>query len=78
MLGTMQAAEVLKYLLGLGETLTDRVLMFDALTMDYRTVRVRRNPKCPVFGEHPTITELKEYEQAACDIQPLVSREGTR
>ncbi len=78
MLGTMQAAEALKYLLGIGETLTDRVVMFDALTMDYRTVRVRRNPRCPVCGEHPTITELKEYEQAVCDIQPAVQREGGR
>ncbi len=70
MLGTVQAAEALKYLLGIGETLTDRVLMFDALTMDFRTVRVKRNPRCPVCGEHPTITELREYEQAACDLPP--------
>jgi molybdopterin-synthase adenylyltransferase len=79
MLGTVQAAEVLKYLLGVGETLTDRVLMFDALTMDYRTVRVRKNPRCPICGEHPTITELKEYEQAACDYSPTaaVRKEGS-
>ncbi len=79
MLGTMQAAEALKYLLGIGETLTDRVLMFDALTMDYRTVRVRRNPRCPVCGEHPTITELREYEQPACDLDPAASvpKEGS-
>jgi len=69
MLGTVQAAEALKVLLGIGETLTDRVLMFDALTMDFRTVRVRRNPRCPICGEHPTITELREYEQPACDVR---------
>jgi adenylyltransferase/sulfurtransferase len=79
MLGTMQAAEALKYLLGIGETLIDRVLMFDALTMDYRTVRVRRNPRCPVCGEHPTVTELREYEQPVCDLGPAASvpKEGS-
>ena len=68
MLGTIQAAEVLKHLVGVGETLTDRVLFFDALTMDFRRVDVKRNPRCPICGEHPTVTELKEYEQVACEL----------
>jgi hypothetical protein len=38
--------------------------------MDFRTVRIRRNPRCPICGEHPTITELREYEQPACDLGP--------
>ena len=68
MLGTMQAAEVLKYLLGMGEPLLDRVLMFDALTMEYRSVRVKRSSSCAVCGSNPTITEPVEYEQAVCEV----------
>ena len=68
MLGTVQAGETLKYLLGLGTLLTDRVLFFEALTMDFRTVNVKRNPRCAVCGAHPTILEPQEYEQTACDI----------
>lgn len=60
MLGSIQAAEALKHLLGIGERLTDRVLVFDALAMEHRTVAVRRNPRCPVCGERPAITELAE------------------
>lgn len=70
MLGTIQAAEVLKYILGIGELLTNRILMFDALNMEYSTVDLKRNPECPVCGENPTITELKDYEQPVCDLGP--------
>ena len=69
MLGTIQAAEVLRYLLNLGKLLTNRVLFFNALDMEFRTVRIKRNPACPVCGENPTVTELREYEQPACDIK---------
>ncbi len=69
MLGTIQAAEALRYLLGIGKLLTDRMLVFNALEMEFRTVRLKRNPACPVCGEHPTVTELREYEQPACDIK---------
>jgi adenylyltransferase/sulfurtransferase len=75
MLGTTQAAEALKFLLGVGETLTDRVLMFDVLRSEYRTVSVKRDPRCPICGVNPTITELREYEQEACDL-PLTTGAG--
>ncbi len=68
MLGTIQAAEALKYLVGVGDTLTNRLLFFDALDMGFRTVNLKRNPDCPICGSKPTITELVEYEQPACEI----------
>ncbi|MCL5279548.1 MAG: molybdopterin-synthase adenylyltransferase MoeB [Planctomycetes bacterium] len=69
MLGTIQAAEALKYLIGKGRLLTDRLLIFHALTMEFRTVRFQRNPACPVCGAHPTITGLQDYEQGTCDLR---------
>ncbi|MDR3218240.1 MAG: HesA/MoeB/ThiF family protein [Dysgonamonadaceae bacterium] len=68
MLGTIQAAETLKYLTGVGELLTNRLLSFNAKTMDFRTVGTRPSAKCPVCGSHPTVTQLIDYEQAVCDI----------
>ncbi|BDG61087.1 molybdopterin-synthase adenylyltransferase MoeB [Caldinitratiruptor microaerophilus] len=61
--GTLQALEAIKILLGLGETMDSRLLLFDALYGDYRVLRRQRNPECPVCGDHPTITELVDYEQ---------------
>ena len=69
MLGTIQAAETLKYLTGIGELLTDRLLSFNAKNMEFRTIRVRRSEKCPVCGSHPTITSLVDYEQATCELK---------
>ncbi|MFT4071521.1 MAG: HesA/MoeB/ThiF family protein [Dysgonamonadaceae bacterium] len=69
MLGTIQAAEVLKFLTGTGELLTDRLLTFNAKTMNFRNVRLKKNSKCPVCGDHPTITELVEAEQAVCELK---------
>lgn len=69
MLGTIQAAETLKYLTGVGELLTNKLLTFNAKTMDFRKIKTRHNPKCPLCGEHPTVTELIDYEQAACDLK---------
>lgn len=68
-IGCLQATEALKYLLGVGELLTDRMLIFDALGMHFREVKFRRNPKCPLCGENPTITELRDEEQVACDLK---------
>ena len=68
MLGTVQAAEALKYIIGKGELLTDRMLIFDAFNMRFRTVQVKRNPDCPICGKKPTFTELKDYEQPVCDL----------
>ncbi|ADN02565.1 HesA/MoeB/ThiF family protein [Spirochaeta thermophila] len=68
-LGTIQATEAVKYLLGVGELLTDRLLVFDALTSRFREVRVGRQEECPLCGTSPEITELREYEQPACDLR---------
>ena len=61
--GTIQATEAIKLILGLGETLVGRLLLFDALDMRFREMRVRRNPQCALCGDHPTITELVDYER---------------
>ena len=68
MLGTIQAAETLKYLTVVGELLTDRLLTFNAKTMEFRKIKTRRQDNCPVCGNHPTITELIDYEQSVCDL----------
>lgn len=69
MLGTIQAAEALKYLLGIGELLTNKLLVFDALHMEFRTISIKRNKNCPLCGENPKITELKDYEQPVCALK---------
>jgi molybdopterin/thiamine biosynthesis adenylyltransferase len=69
MLGTIQAAEALKYLTGVGELLTNRLLSFNAKTMEFRTIKTKRSEKCPVCGAHPTVTQLVDYEQAACEFK---------
>jgi len=68
-IGTLQAVETLKYLLGVGDLLTDRLLIFDALPMSFREVKITRNTACPVCGEHPTITSLTDYEQRVCELK---------
>ncbi len=68
-IGTIQAVETLKYLLGLKGLLAGRLLMLNALSMRFREVTVRRKSDCPVCGENPTITGLIDYEQKACDIR---------
>ncbi len=69
MLGTIQAAEVLKFFIGEGELLTNRLLVFDALNMTFRTAPVKKNPNCPICGDNPTVTELVDAEQAMCDLR---------
>jgi molybdopterin/thiamine biosynthesis adenylyltransferase len=69
MLGTIQAAEALKFLTGTGELLTNRLLSFQAKTMQFRSVGIRRNSRCPICGDHPTITQLQEAEAAVCEIK---------
>jgi molybdopterin/thiamine biosynthesis adenylyltransferase len=68
-LGTIQATEVLKYLTGAGDLLTNRLLTFNAKTMEFRTVKLNRDKNCAVCGEHKTINELIDYEQAACELK---------
>jgi adenylyltransferase/sulfurtransferase len=62
LVGSIQATETLKLILGVGETLTSRLLLIDALNMDFREVKLKRNPKCPLCGENPTVKELIDYE----------------
>ena len=66
--GTLQAAEAVKFLLDQGDLLTDSLLVYDALKATFRKVGLRRNPNCALCGEHPTITELTDEEQAVCDL----------
>jgi adenylyltransferase/sulfurtransferase len=61
--GTIQATEAIKLIIGLGESLVGRLLIFDALTMDFTTVNLRWDADCPVCGKEPTVTELIDYEQ---------------
>ena len=68
-LGTIQATEALKYLLGIGELLVNRVLFYDALSMEFRTVKLAPNARCRISGENPDITELIEMEQEECAIE---------
>ncbi len=67
-LGTLQATECLKYILGKGDLLTNRLLIFDALRTSFNEVKLKKNPKCPVCGENPTITKLEDSEAAVCDL----------
>ena len=69
LVGSIQATEALKYILGIGESLTSRLLLIDALTMKFREVKLRRNPNCPLCGDNPTVTELIDYE-VFCGLVP--------
>ena len=62
-IGVIQGIETLKLLLGIGEPLIGRLLVFDALAMSFRELRLRKDPGCPLCGEHPTLTQLIDYEQ---------------
>ncbi|MBE7557159.1 MAG: molybdopterin-synthase adenylyltransferase MoeB [Anaerolineales bacterium] len=61
--GSLEAVEAIKLILGIGEPLVGRLLLYDALEAEFREVKVRKNPDCPVCGTHPTVTELIDYEQ---------------
>ena len=68
----MQATETIKVLLGIGEPLIGRLLTYDALGMRFREVKLRRDPKCPLCGEHPSIKDLsihREGAAAACAVE---------
>ncbi len=62
LVGSIQATETLKLILGIGESLQSRLLLIDALSMDFREVRMKKNPSCPLCGDNPTVTELIDYE----------------
>ncbi len=61
-IGNIQAIETIKLILGLGRSLVNRLLLFDALEMDFRQLKWHRDPKCPVCGDNPTVKELIDYE----------------
>ena len=62
LVGSIQATEALKLLLGIGESLSSRLLLIDALAMSFREVKLKRDPACPLCGDDPTVTELIDYE----------------
>jgi len=61
-IGTIQATEALKFILGIGELLTGKLLIYNALDMNFEYVKLRKNPSCKICGDHPEITELIDYE----------------
>src|SRR6266513_3130916 len=69
-IGTIQATEAIKLILGIGEPLIGRLLLYDALAMRFREVKLRKNPECPICGEHRTITKLIDYHQFCGVPQP--------
>jgi adenylyltransferase/sulfurtransferase len=74
-IGCIQAIETIKLILGIGQPLIGRLLIFDALAMEFNEVRIKRDPNCPVCGDNPTITELIDYEQF-CGLRPAVTADG--
>ena len=68
-IGVIQATESIKLILGIGEPLIGRFLIYDALKMRFRELKLRKDPECPVCGTHPTVTKLIDYQQF-CGIRP--------
>lgn len=76
-IGSIQATEVLKLVLEEGEPLVNRLLLYDALSLEFRTVKVRRDPECPLCGDNPTIHELIDYEQFCGAPLPRATADAT-
>lgn len=75
-IGSLQAMEAIKYIIGKGELLTGQLLTYDALTMEFRKIKLPKNTSdCAVCGDDPTITKLIDYEQAECDGLDLTNGE---
>src|SRR3954468_10288303 len=74
-IGVIQATEAIKLILGSGQPLIGRLLLYDALQMRFRELKLRRDPECPVCGEHPTVTQLIDYQQF-CGIFPETPQES--
>lgn len=68
-IGVIQATETIKLITGIGEPLVGRFLIYDALRMKFRELKLRRDPECPVCGDHPTVTKLIDYDQF-CGLRP--------
>jgi adenylyltransferase/sulfurtransferase len=62
-IGVIQATEVIKLVLGKGNLLNGKLLLYDSLNMDFKKLNIHRNPACPMCGENPTIKELIDYEE---------------
>ncbi len=75
-IGTIQATETIKLILGSGETLAGRLLLYDAWRMRFRELKLRRDPECPVCGDAPTVRELIDYEQF-CGVAPASAAKPT-
>ena len=67
--GSLKAMEAIKYIIGKGELLTGKLLTYDALKMEFHTIKLPKDHHCAVCGDEPTITELIDYEQAECDLK---------
>jgi molybdopterin/thiamine biosynthesis adenylyltransferase/rhodanese-related sulfurtransferase/molybdopterin converting factor small subunit len=74
--GLIQATETVKLILGIGEPLIGRLVLYDALAMRFRELKLRRNPECPVCGDHPTITKLIDYQEF-CGVPNQPHQEAT-
>ena len=74
LIGVIQATEAIKLILGIGEPLIGRLLLVDALKLRFRELKLHKNPDCPVWGTHPTVTKLIDYEQF-CGIWPETKEE---
>jgi len=72
-IGLIQATEAVKLILGIGEPLKGRLLLYDALGMRFRELRLRRDRNCPVCGEHPTVTKLIDYQEF-CGLRPATNQ----
>lgn len=69
-IGSLQAMEAIKYIIGVGQNLVGRLLTYNALTNDFHSIKLpKRDGKCPVCGDNPTITKLIDYEQPTCDLK---------
>ncbi|MCS7010290.1 MAG: rhodanese-like domain-containing protein, partial [Anaerolineales bacterium] len=75
-IGLIQATETLKLLLGIGEPLLGRLLLYNALDMSFETVTLKKNPRCKVCGEHPEVTTLIDYEEF-CGVPGMFHDEGS-
>jgi len=75
-IGTIQATEALKILLGIGSTLVGRLMLYNALDMSFEYVKIRKNPNCKICGTNPTVTELIDYE-AFCGVPGLHAEENS-
>ncbi len=68
-IGVIQATETVKLITGIGDSLTGRLMLYDALEMKFRELKLRKDPACPICGEHPTVTELIDYQEF-CGVKP--------